>query len=202
MVSLLSIPQGLAYAAIAGLPPVVGLYAAAIPAAVGALLRSTRHVIVGPSNAVSLLVGAGVVATTIDPTAAALTLALVAGVVQIGLGLLGLGLLVDYVSGPVVRGYITGAALLIALGQLAHWLGTPVRGGAPLPRPAATLGDLGQSSAPVLLTTGATMATILLVRQIARRSARKLPDALAGLAVGALVAGAFGSAGRFKPEEV
>ena len=61
-VTFLDIPQGVAYAMIAGLPPAMGLYAAAIPAIVGALFRSSRHVVTGPTNAVSLLVGTAVAA--------------------------------------------------------------------------------------------------------------------------------------------
>ena len=61
-VTFLDIPQGVAYAMIAGLPPVMGLYAAAVPAIVGALFRSSRHVVTGPTNALSLLVGSAVAA--------------------------------------------------------------------------------------------------------------------------------------------
>ena len=118
-VSFLAVPQGLAYATIAGLPPAMGLYAAAVPTIVGSLFRSSRSVVAGPTNAVSLLVGAAV-ATGLggDPVGVALTLALMVGAMQLAAGLLRLGVVVDYISGPVVLGYITGAAILIGAGQL------------------------------------------------------------------------------------
>ena len=122
---VLTVPQALAYATIAGLPPAMGLYAAAVPAIVGSLFRSSRHVITGPTNALSLLVGAAV-ATGLggDPVGVALTLALMVGVMQVAAGVLRLGSLVDYISGPVVLGYITGAGVLIGVGQLHNATGT------------------------------------------------------------------------------
>ena len=73
-VTLMSVPQGVAYALIAGLPPAMGLYAGAVPAIVGSLLRSSRHVVSGPTNALSLLVGTSVAAQFDDPVVAATTL--------------------------------------------------------------------------------------------------------------------------------
>jgi SulP family sulfate permease len=118
-VTLMSIPQGIAYALIAGLPPVMGLYAAFLPAIVGALFRSSRHVISEPTNAISLLVGTAVAARVgSDPVTTAMLLALMVGVIQVGAGVLRLGVLVDFVSMPVVVGYIVGAGGLIVVGQL------------------------------------------------------------------------------------
>ena len=75
-VAFLAVPQGLAYATIAGLPPVVGLYASMLPPVVGGILRSSRHVVTGPTNALSLLVGAAVLSTHDgDPVQVALALA-------------------------------------------------------------------------------------------------------------------------------
>ncbi|MEM6992721.1 MAG: SulP family inorganic anion transporter [Myxococcota bacterium] len=124
-VLFLAVPQGLAYATIAGLPPAMGLYAAAIPTIVGSVFRSSSHVLSGPTNALSLLVGgATAVGLGADPAAVAITLALMVGVMQIAAGLLRLGTLVDYISSAVVLGYITGAAALIAVGQLHNLTGT------------------------------------------------------------------------------
>lgn len=119
--TFLAVPQGIAYAMIAGLPPVMGLYAAAVPAIVGGLFRSSRHVITGPTNALSLLVGtAGAAAAGLDPVPTALLLAFLVGAIQLSAGVLRLGVLVDYISIPVVLGYITGAGVLIGVGQLHH----------------------------------------------------------------------------------
>src|SRR5262245_38816925 len=127
-VTFLDIPQGVAYAMIAGLPPVMGLYAAAVPAIVGALFRSSRHVVTGPTNALSLLVGSAVAAEVMrngaTPAEIGVTLAFMVGVMQLLAGLLRLDALADYISQPVVHGYITGAAVLIAVGQLANVTGT------------------------------------------------------------------------------
>jgi SulP family sulfate permease len=128
-VSFLDIPQGVAYAMIAGLPPAMGLYAAAIPAMVGALFRSSHHVVTGPTNALSLLVGSTVAAEAAlngaSPITVGVTLAFLVGAIQVFAGILRLDALADYISQPVVRGYITGAAVLIALGQLANATGVP-----------------------------------------------------------------------------
>jgi len=129
-VAFLAVPQAVAYAMIAGLPPAAGLYAAGVPVVVGSLFRSSRHVITGPSNALSLLVGAAVAgAVGADPVTTALTLALMVGVLQVGAGVLRLGVLVDYISRPVVLGYITGAGVLILAGQLPNVTGTEGAGG-------------------------------------------------------------------------
>lgn len=127
-VAFLDIPQGVAYAMIAGLPPAMGLYAAAIPAIIGALFRSSRHVVTGPTNALSLLVGSAVAAEAArggaPPMVVGVTLAFFVGGIQVLAGVLRLDALADYISQPVVRGYITGAALLIAAGQLQNVTGT------------------------------------------------------------------------------
>jgi len=125
-VTFLAAPQGIAYALIAGLPPAMGLYAACLPAIVGSLLRSSKHVVAGPTNALSLLVGTAVISSGMDPTSTALTLALLVGAIQLGAGLFRLGVLVDYISTPVVVGYITGAGVLIAVGQIDNVVVSPI----------------------------------------------------------------------------
>ena len=123
-VTMLAIPQGVAYALIAGLPPAMGLYACGIPVILGGLFRSSKHVVTGPSNALSLLVGSSLVACgSPDPIGTALTLALMVGLFQMAAGLLRLGGVVDYISSPVVRGYVAGAGVLIAVGQLPNATG-------------------------------------------------------------------------------
>ncbi len=127
-VVFLDVPQGVAYAMIAGLPPVMGLYAAAIPAIVGALFRSSRYVVTGPTNALSLLVGSAVASQVMQggasPLEVGVTLAFMVGALQLLAGLLRLDVVADYISQPVVRGYITGAAVLIVIGQLPNVAGT------------------------------------------------------------------------------
>lgn len=125
-ITVLGIPQGVAYAMIAGLPPAMGLYASCVPTIIGSIFRSSRHVVSGPTNALSLLVGtAGAAAAGLDPVPTALLIAFLVGVIQVGAGALRLGALVDFVSIPVVVGYITGAGVLIGIGQLHNLTGSP-----------------------------------------------------------------------------
>jgi SulP family sulfate permease len=183
-VTVLSLPQGLAYAMMAGLPPVVGLYASMIPAVVGGLFRSSRHVVAGPTNALSLLVAGaiaqGVAVTGADPVAVAATLALLVGALQLGAGLLRLGAFVDYISSPVVLGYISGAAVLIALGQLPHLTATPMKG-AHLPGQLASWvsGLHGTDLRALALGLGTTLGIVAI-----RAINRKLPWALLAMVVG------------------
>ncbi|MCS6925900.1 MAG: SulP family inorganic anion transporter [Candidatus Binatia bacterium] len=172
-VIFLDIPQGVAYALIAGLPPAMGLYAAAFPAIIGALFRSSRHVVTGPSNALSLLVGGTVATATaagnITPMEVGITLAFMVGVIQLLAGLLRLDALADYISHPVVRGYITGAAVLIAVGQLHNVTGTPTHGGNLLHTIAGWIGDLPHTEPLAVAFAVGTATTVLGVRRIDSR---------------------------------
>lgn len=128
----LLVPQGMAYAALAGLPPVVGLYAALLPLLVYALFGTSPQLSVGPVTLDSLLV-ATIVGTlaatgTSDYLAAATTLALLAGVLQLLLGLLRAGFLVNFLSSPVICGFSSAAALITAATQLDTLLGLSLPG--------------------------------------------------------------------------
>ncbi len=192
-VLFLGVPQGLAYATIAGLPPVVGLYAAAIPAVVASLFRSSSYVVSGPTNALSLLVG-GALAPELgaDPSALALTLALLVGVMQAGAGLLRLGALVDFISTAVVLGYITGAGVLIGIGQLYNAIGTQ----GPRGHVWVTLGGwaetLDQVDAVSVAMTLGTIAVVLGMRALNARTNRRLPTAIVAVALGLVVNAALG----------
>jgi SulP family sulfate permease len=192
----LAVPQGVAYAMIAGLPPASGLYAAAIPTIVGSLLRSSRHVVTGPVNAMSLLVG-----TTIAPIAlatgagvgeVALALALVLGLMQVTAGLLRLGVLVDYISIPVLRGFITGAGVLIAVGQLPNVTGTQRSTGNLLHMLDVWVRDLGNTK-PIAVAFA--LGTVLLVVGL-RRLDRRIPAAIIAMVGGIAVGQLFGFHGR------
>ena len=169
-VTFLDIPQGVAYAMIAGLPPVMGLYAAAVPAIVGALFRSSRHVVTGPTNALSLLVGSAVAAEVArggaSPMEVGITLAFLVGVMQFVAGILRLDALADYISQPVVRGYISGAALLIIIGQLPNATGTDRFSGSPASMLGSWFHSLPEAS---LLAALFAAGTVLLVGWYRRR---------------------------------
>jgi SulP family sulfate permease len=185
-VTLLAIPQGIAYAMIAGLPPAMGLYAAMLPAIVGSLFRSSRFVITGPTNAISLLVGSAVALALErgwDPVSVAGTLAVMVGAFQLGAALLRMGWLVDLIRTPVVQGYVTGAGVLIGVGQLHNLTGTPGASGTIPQQLSAWVGGVHAADARTL---GIGLGSAALVWTL-RRINRKLPAALIamGLALGA-----------------
>lgn len=127
--AVIVLPQGVAFAMIAGLPPEYGLYTAIVPAIVAALFGSSHHLVSGPTTAISI-----VLFTTISPhappgTAAyiemVLTLTFLAGLFQFALGMARLGALINFVSHSVVVGFTAGAALLIGTSQISNLLGIP-----------------------------------------------------------------------------
>jgi sulfate permease, SulP family len=181
-VCFLAVPQGLAYATIAGLPPAMGLYAAAVPTIVGSLFRSSRYVVAGPTNALSLLVGAAV-ATGLggDPVGVALTLALMVGAIQLGAGLLRLGAVVDYISGPVVLGYISGAAVLIGAGQLYNAIATTGPRGTLVDTLRGFVPTVGNASGLALGMAAGTVGAVIVLRLLARRMQRRVPDAMVAM---------------------
>jgi len=192
-VCFLAVPQGLAYATIAGLPPVMGLYAAAVPTIIGSLFRSSRHVIAGPTNALSLLVGAAV-ATGLggDPVGVALTLALMVGAMQVAAGVLRLGSVVNYISGPVVLGYITGAGVLIGAGQLYNVTATEGPRGSLLTTLSGWLPTVNDAAGLSVAVAVGTVALVIFIRILSRRLGRRIPAAIVAM-VAALVANmAFG----------
>ena len=132
IVTIMLIPQSLAYAMLAGLPPVVGLYASMAPLVVYALFGTSRTLAVGPVAVISLMTAAaaGQVAAqgTADYIAAALILAFLSGLILIVMGLLRLGALANLLSHPVISGFITAAGLIIAASQLGHLLGIRTSG--------------------------------------------------------------------------
>jgi len=130
IVAIMLVPQGMAYALLAGLPPQVGLYASILPLIIYGLLGSSRTLAVGPVAIVSLLVAAGLTPLA-EPGSAhylqlALILALLAGLIQLAMGLARLGFLSNFLSHPVLSGFTTAAALVIGLSQLRHLLGVSI----------------------------------------------------------------------------
>lgn len=129
-VGVMLIPQGMAYAMIAGLPPIYGLYASTIPLVIYAILGTSRQLAVGPVAMVSLLTAAGIGALADAGTETyimlAVALALFVGVLQFLLGAFRLGFLVNFLSHPVISGFTSAAALIIGLSQLKHLLGVNI----------------------------------------------------------------------------
>ena len=123
---ILAIAQGMAYAMIAGLPPVFGLYAAMTPQIIYVLLGTSRQLSIGPVAMDSLIVAAGISAIGIvgieEYILAAIFLAFFVGIIQVILGVLKLGFLANFLSKPVLNGFTSAAALIIGLSQLKHML--------------------------------------------------------------------------------
>lgn len=131
--AVIVLPQGVAFAMIAGLPPEYGLYTAIITPVVAALFGSSLHLISGPTTAISIVVFSSI-SSLAEPGSAeyirlVLTLTIMAGVYQLAFGLARLGTLVNFVSHSVVIGFTSGAAILIATSQLKHVLGLKLPGG-------------------------------------------------------------------------
>lgn len=132
--ALIVLPQAVAFATIAGLPPQYGLYAAMVPVVVAALWGSSRHLVSGPTTAISIVVFASI-SPLAEPGSAAfiglvLTLTFMAGVIQLIMGLARMGALVNFISHTVIVGFTAGAALLIAGSQLKNFFGIDVPRGA------------------------------------------------------------------------
>lgn len=203
-VLFLAIPQGLAYATIAGLPPAAGLYAAALPAIIGSLFRSSRHVIVGPTNALSLLVGAAVIAASDHPPMeVALALALGVAAFQLVATALRLSAIVDYISSPTVLGYMTGAGVLIGIGQLHNVTNTSGQSGRIWTTIGGWIETLPHADPLTAGFAGGTVLVMILLRWLSKRARKgppsrfksafaKLPAALVVMLLGIAVNLGFG----------
>ena len=127
------LPQGVAFATIAGMPPEYGLYAAMIPAIVAAVFGSSRQLVSGPTTAASIVLFSTLSALAVPGSEAyvryALTLTFMVGAIQLAMGLARLGTLVNFVSHSVIVGFTSGAAVLIAASQLKNFLGLEMPGG-------------------------------------------------------------------------
>ncbi|MBP6406033.1 MAG: sulfate permease [Proteobacteria bacterium] len=132
IVTVMLIPQSLAYALLAGLPPEVGLYASILPIIAYALLGSSMTLAVGPVAVASLMTASALqplaAAGSAEYVALAMQLSLLSGVMLLAFGALRLGFLAYFLSHPVISGFITGSAVLIAVGQIKHILGVKVAG--------------------------------------------------------------------------
>lgn len=173
-VAAVAVPQAMAYALIAGLPPEVGLYTAIVMTAVGALFDSSRQLINGPTNAISIALLAATAAEP-DPAArvqVAVMMAFLIGLMQILISLVRLGDLTRYISHSVIVGFTAGASVLLVLDQLKNLLGLTAVGKPHehfLVRWWLTLTE-GGGVHPATLATGlVSIALVLLLRQVKRR---------------------------------
>ena len=130
--AIIVLPQGVAFATIAGLPPEYGLYAAIVPTIIAALFGSSHHLISGPTTAISLVIFSTISNFTAPATSEyismVLTLTFIAGLFQLLLGIVRLGALINFVSHSVIIGFTAGAAILIGTSQLGNFLGVAIPG--------------------------------------------------------------------------
>jgi len=169
IVTIMLIPQSLAYALLAGLPAETGIYASIAPIVLYAIFGTSRALAVGPVAVVSLMTAAAIgnLAAPGSPELllAAITLAFLSGVFLILLGVLRLGFLANFLSHPVVAGFITASGILIAMSQLSHILGISA-GGATLPKLIASLFEhLGETNWITLALGASATAFLFWVRK-------------------------------------
>jgi SulP family sulfate permease len=132
IVTIMLIPQSLAYALLAGLPPQMGLYASILPLVAYAIFGSSRTLAVGPVAVVSLMTAAAVGKLALQGTEeyifAAIALAMISGLMLLAMGLLRLGFIANFLSHPVIAGFITASGIIIATSQLKHIFGIEAHG--------------------------------------------------------------------------
>jgi sulfate permease, SulP family len=192
-VAAVAVPQAMAYAMVAGLPVQLGLYTAIVMTAVGALFDSSRQLINGPTNAISIAVlsVAGSAAAGDERAALAVLLAFMVGAVQLGITAFRLGDLSRYISHSVILGFTAGASALLVLDQLKNLLGWKAMGGVHdhfLWRFFVTLRDGGEThTATALLGLGAIALTLLLRWLKQRLGWSLLPDLLVVVVVASVL---------------
>jgi SulP family sulfate permease len=191
IVTIMLIPQSLAYAMLAGLPPATGLYASILPLLAYALFGSSRTLAVGPVAVISLLsanaVGLAHINSGLDVLTLSMTLALLSGILMLFMGLFKLGFIANLLGRPVVTGFITAAGILIALGQFKHILGIPL-GGHNLPELINGLQQYGTDTHLLTVVVGVTSVAFLwwarapLTRFLCRFMSKTAASALSKLA--------------------
>ncbi len=192
--AIVVLPQGVAFATLAGLPPEYGLYCAMVPAIVAALFGSSLHTVAGPTNPVSLMVLASLAPLAAPGTPhyieLALTLALMSGVIMVAMGLLGLGALVNFMSSTVVVGFTAAIGVLIFASQLGNFLGIALAPAASFTElVAGTFSRLGDAQPWVVLVAAGTLA----IGALSRRVLPKIPPMLVAMLAGSVIAFALNS---------
>ena len=187
-VGIMLIPQGMAYAMIAGLPAVFGLYAALLPQVIYAILGTSRQLAVGPVAMDSLLVASGLGALSIagieDYISMAIFLAFAMGLIQLTLGFLKMGFLVKFLSKPVISGFTSAAAIIIGLSQLKHLLGVDIERSSRIHELIINTGNVISGTNWITLLVG--LSGILIILAI-KKWMKKIPAALVLVVFGILV---------------
>jgi|TARA_B110000285_G_scaffold233482_1_gene307401 SulP family sulfate permease len=184
-VAVLIIPQGMAYAMIAGLPPIYGLYAALVPQIIYSILGTSRQLSVGPVAMDSLLVAAGLGALAMASSEAyiqmAILLALMMGIIQFLMGLLRMGFIVAFLSKPVISGFTSAAAIIIGLSQLKYFLGISIPQSNKL---QVIIKSIINTDTPIHLNTFAIGIFGVLLLLGIKKISKKIPASLVVVALG------------------
>ncbi len=188
----LLVPEAMAYAGIAGMPPETGLYAAPLALIAYAIFGTSRHLDVGPSSAVaalslSVVVGLGVVIGSPEFIVLSIALAFMVGIMLIIGGFLKLGILADFLSRPVLDGFVVGVAISIAVGQLDKILGFEPEGYDFVPDILQFIGDIGQTNVPALIVGTVSLGLLFAMHKFTP----KLPSALIVLFLAIAVSSLF-----------
>lgn len=195
-VGVMLIPQGMAYAMIAGLPPIYGLYASTVPLIIYALLGTSRQLAVGPVAMVSLLTATGVAMLASGNTALyislAIMLAFLVGIIQFLLGVFKLGFLVNFLSHPVISGFTSAAALIIGLNQLKHLMGVNLPKGKVHEIILAAIQNIPAAN---LYAVGIGVAGILVIKLVPKVN-KNIPGSLASVIFGIIAVWGLGLTDR------
>lgn len=190
-VAVIALPQGIAFAVIAELPPQMGIYATVVGGIVGALWGASNQVQNGPANAISLLVAASLVNIAAPGTQefllAAGLLAVMVGVFQLLLGLLRLGVLVNFVSHSVIIGFAAGAGILIVIKQLSPLLGVSFSTANPIAAAQGLIQSFSNIHMPSAIIGVGTMLVVILLPRVNR----SIPGPLVGIVLASIVVFVF-----------
>ena len=185
-VAAVALPVGVAYAELAGFNPVVGLYSSILPLLAYAIFGTSRQLIVGPDAATCALVTAAVAPLAAGNQATyeslSVTLAFLAGLFCIAASFVKLGALADFLSKPILVGFLNGIALSIILGQIGKVFGYPISAGGIIPRLAEFVSKLGLTHVPTLAVGVGTFVILLLTPRIFKR----VPAALVAMILAAI----------------
>ena len=187
IVTVMVIPQSLAYALLAGLPAVVGLYASILPQLLYTFLGTSRTLAVGPVAIIALMTGAALSSVAAPGTPeylqAALVLSLLSGAILVTMGALKMGFFSNFLSHPVISGFLTASGILIAVSQLGSLLGVSSSGFTLVERLMTLLPNLPTFNPYTVVIGGGTLLFLVLMRRYSKQSLIKvgLPAALADL---------------------
>lgn len=185
-VAALAVPAGMAYAEVAGLSPVQGLYALLLPALAYAFLGSSRQLVIGPEGSISALVAVSILpfaaAGSKDAAVLAATLALLVGACFLLAYALRLGWIADYFSRPVLIGYIHGVVVVLIIGQLGKMLGLSISAKEPIPQLVEVIKELGDVSLTTLAVSVVSLGVLLPLRFFAPKVPAALVVVVGGIA--------------------